>query len=137
MLRSFWTHQYRNLHVPTPPRFGRCNLLIGPNNSGKSNFMKAMGFLRDMLLCDSESPSATASSGFGSHASFPPQTAFLQTAAAHGREDVLHRAQRAKGLKGRVPQEVQFAWLLESSGSSGSEGTEGSSATPIPTSDLS
>ena len=133
MLRSFWTHQYRNLHVPTPPRFGRCNLLIGPNNSGKSNFMKAMGFLRDMLLCDSESPSASVASGFGSHAYFSSQTAFLQTAAAHGREDVLHRAQRAKGLKGRVPQEVQFDWLLESSGSSGSEG---SAATPIPPSDL-
>ncbi|HAN92992.1 MAG TPA: hypothetical protein DCQ33_13065, partial [Nitrospira sp.] len=109
MLRSFWTHQYRNLRMDIPPRFGRLNLLIGPNNSGKSNFIKAMGFLRDMLL-DEVEPSPLVTNFLQT----PSQTAFLQTADRHGQSEVLNRAVRAKSPKGRSPQEVQFDWLLDS-----------------------
>ncbi|MCB9765038.1 MAG: ATP-binding protein [Alphaproteobacteria bacterium] len=48
MISSFQANGYRNVKVDDL-RFGKVNLLIGPNNSGKSNFIRAMGFLRDML----------------------------------------------------------------------------------------
>lgn len=48
MIKSFSVTGYRNVRAEGL-EFGSLNLLIGPNNSGKSNFVKAMGFMRDML----------------------------------------------------------------------------------------
>lgn len=100
MLRSFWPVHYRNLHVErnTLPKLGRINLLVGPNNSGKSNFIKAMGFLPDMLLTE----------GGPTH--------FLNAIDAHGRADVLNRTERAKKVKGRPKSDADFylQWIFDS-----------------------
>jgi predicted ATPase len=100
MLRTFWLRNYRNVQLEEnrPPRLGRINLLVGPNNSGKSNFIRAMGFLRDMLLCKGE-PSA-----------------FLATVQEHGMAEALNRAEaaKAKGRHGSDP-DIYFYWILESS----------------------
>lgn len=48
MLDSFTCHNFRNIDV-TDLKFGRINLLIGSNNSGKSNFIKALTFFSEML----------------------------------------------------------------------------------------
>lgn len=45
MLKSFEARGYRNLD--TRIELGRVNLLIGPNNSGKSNLLRAIGFAKD------------------------------------------------------------------------------------------
>jgi len=99
MLRAFLPHRYRNLRwldKDGPLPFGRINLLVGPNNSGKSNWIKAMGFLPEMLLCEG-SP-----------------TGFLQTAEAHGRAEVVNRADRARGSKSGSETRlgVSLQWLL-------------------------
>ncbi|HNK46709.1 MAG TPA: AAA family ATPase, partial [Pseudomonadota bacterium] len=75
MLRAFLPVGYRNLRTDAKNLvgLGRINLLVGPNNSGKSNYIRALGFLRDMLLCDGGS------------------TSFLQTVEKHGRAEVVNR----------------------------------------------
>ena len=49
MIKNFSCQNYRNIHVQGV-EFSRINLLIGPNNSGKSNFIKAVSFASDMLM---------------------------------------------------------------------------------------
>lgn len=48
MLKDFRLNNYRNVSGG-PYSFGRINLLLGPNNSGKSNMMDAIGFLSQMV----------------------------------------------------------------------------------------
>ncbi|MFM7199208.1 MAG: AAA family ATPase [Myxococcota bacterium] len=48
MLQEFRVHNYRNVSGG-PFTFGRINVLIGPNNSGKSNMMDAIGFLSQLV----------------------------------------------------------------------------------------
>ena len=48
MIKKFSCHNFRNINVDQL-EFERINLLIGPNNSGKSNFIKALIFFHDML----------------------------------------------------------------------------------------
>lgn len=45
MLRTFVARGYRNLD--TEVRLGRCTVLVGPNNCGKSNLMRALGLAGD------------------------------------------------------------------------------------------
>ena len=50
MIRRFSCLNYRNVSVENL-EFSRINILIGPNNSGKTNFIRALSFCADMLNC--------------------------------------------------------------------------------------
>ncbi len=50
MIRSFSCTNFRNVNV-SELRFSRINILIGPNNSGKTNFIRALSFCADMVNC--------------------------------------------------------------------------------------
>lgn len=98
MLRAFLPGGYRNLRVSEKylPQFGRINLLVGPNNAGKSNFIRALGFLPEMLLSEGG------------------PTKFLHTVERHGRAEVLNRNLRTQKIKGRSPElDIYFYWMLD------------------------
>ncbi|MCD8347263.1 MAG: ATP-binding protein, partial [Lachnospiraceae bacterium] len=48
MVNKFSCHNFRNIQADGL-EFEKINLLIGPNNSGKSNFIKALTFFSEML----------------------------------------------------------------------------------------
>lgn len=50
MIKSFSCSNFRNVNVKNL-KFSKINILIGPNNSGKTNFIKALSFCADMLSC--------------------------------------------------------------------------------------
>ena len=43
MIKKFSCHNFRNINASNL-EFAKINILIGPNNSGKSNFIKATNF---------------------------------------------------------------------------------------------
>lgn len=49
MIERFSCTNYRNINVSNL-KLKRINILVGPNNSGKTNFIRAISFLPDMLL---------------------------------------------------------------------------------------
>lgn len=98
MLRGFFPVGYRNLRVSEKnmPLFGRINLLVGPNNAGKSNFIRAMGFLPEMLLSDGG------------------PTKFLHTVERHGRAEALDRTIRTQKGKARgADSDIFIYWMLD------------------------
>jgi hypothetical protein len=101
MLRTFLPIGYRNIGLSdrNVPKFGRINLLVGPNNSGKSNFIRGMGFARDLLLSEGG------------------PTKFLNTVERHGRAETLNRTVAAKKAKGQAKSdpEIAFYWILDGS----------------------
>jgi len=48
MINKFSCHNFRNIHADNL-EFEKINILIGPNNSGKTNFIKAITFFSEML----------------------------------------------------------------------------------------
>ena len=48
MINKFSCHNFRNIQAEDL-EFEKINILIGPNNSGKSNFIKALTFFSEML----------------------------------------------------------------------------------------
>ena len=50
MITSFSCRNFRNVNVKNL-KFSRVNILIGPNNAGKTNFIRALSFCADMLNC--------------------------------------------------------------------------------------
>lgn len=48
MIKKFSCHNFRNIDA-FELEFAKINILIGPNNSGKSNFIKALTFFSEML----------------------------------------------------------------------------------------
>lgn len=48
MINKFSCHNFRNIFTDDL-EFEKINILIGPNNSGKSNFIKAITFFSEML----------------------------------------------------------------------------------------
>lgn len=50
MIKSFSCSNFRNVNVKNL-KFSKINILIGPNNSGKTNFIKALSFCADILSC--------------------------------------------------------------------------------------
>lgn len=48
MIKRFRCHNFRNIQIDNM-EFEKINILIGPNNSGKSNFIKAITFFSEML----------------------------------------------------------------------------------------
>ena len=50
MIKSFTCKNFKNINVDGL-EFGKINILIGPNNVGKSNFIQGLSFLSQMLKC--------------------------------------------------------------------------------------
>ena len=48
MIKNFSCKDFRNVNVDGL-EFSRINVLIGPNNSGKTNFIRALSFCADMV----------------------------------------------------------------------------------------
>ena len=48
MIKTFSCANFRNVKV-NDLKFGRINLLIGPNNSGKTNLIRALSFVANMV----------------------------------------------------------------------------------------
>ena len=48
MIKEFTCSNFRNVEVDHL-KFSRINLLIGPNNAGKSNFIRALSFSANMI----------------------------------------------------------------------------------------
>lgn len=59
MITQFSCKNFRNINIDEL-EFGRINLLLGPNNAGKSNFIKALSFGANMITMKNEA----AESGF-------------------------------------------------------------------------
>ena len=53
MIKEFSCHNFRNIQAEKL-EFEKINILLGPNNSGKSNFIKAMTFFSEMLKNENE-----------------------------------------------------------------------------------
>ena len=49
MLKKFFVQNYKNVITNDPLVFNKLNIFIGPNNSGKSNFIEAMTYLIDLF----------------------------------------------------------------------------------------
>ena len=75
MINKFSCHNFRNINADNL-EFEKINILIGPNNSGKSNFIKAITFFSEMLK----------NSGEGNL-----KSAFLNAVARNGWEHSLYK----------------------------------------------
>lgn len=75
MIDSFSCNNFRNI-TADKLEFEKINILIGPNNSGKSNFIKALGFFAEMLN----------KSGEGNL-----KSAFLNAIARNGWDHILNK----------------------------------------------
>lgn len=49
MIRDFSVKNFRNVNIDNIA-FNKINILIGPNNSGKTNFIKALSFFSNMII---------------------------------------------------------------------------------------
>ncbi|UOF91459.1 AAA family ATPase [Fodinisporobacter ferrooxydans] len=90
MLKSFSVCRYRNLNIDEL-QLKRINVLIGPNNSGKSNLIDALSFLSSLIL--SKEIDGTSS-------------IFLRELLKRGWDDVLDRRETK-------PNEVKMSWVIE------------------------
>lgn len=86
MLKEFSSKNFRNVYV-SEIKFKDLNLFVGPNNSGKSNFMEALSFFSDMLQIQKI------------------DTSFRDMLREHGWDDVLNRDL----LK---PDSINMNWIL-------------------------
>lgn len=72
MLKSFSTTNYRNFENEKL-FFQKINLLVGPNNSGKTNLINAISFFADIILSERKN------------------SAFVEQIDKHGWDDMLNR----------------------------------------------
>ena len=86
VLKLFSVENFKNLNVDQL-KFKRINILIGPNNSGKSNLIDAISFFPNIILNEIKG------------------SAFLAEIAKHNWDDVLNR-------KLDKPGEINFKWVL-------------------------
>lgn len=86
MLHSFSVRHYRNLTMDKVG-FGKVNVLIGPNNSGKSNFIDAISFMSNMITNKNNTSNAQ-------------DTAFLNELDKRGWGDLLDRRTEKPGRIG-------------------------------------
>lgn len=49
MIKKFSVKNFRNVNIQNI-EFDKINILIGPNNSGKTNFIKALSFFANMII---------------------------------------------------------------------------------------
>lgn len=89
MIRKFSCHNFRNINAQEL-EFAKINILIGPNNSGKSNFIKALTFFSEMLKKANEGNL---------------KSAFLNAISRNGWDHMLNNA-----AEGYSP--IEFAWEL-------------------------
>lgn len=71
MISNFSCKNFRNVNVDSV-KFNKINVFIGPNNVGKTNFIKALTFLPSILNCTDRTL----------------HSAFLSTVAANGWERI-------------------------------------------------
>lgn len=89
MIKKFSCHNFRNINASNL-EFAKINILIGPNNSGKSNFIKALTFFSEMLKKGEEGNL---------------KSAFLNAVSRNGWEHILN--------KNAVEHDaIDFAWEL-------------------------
>ena len=75
MINKFSCHNFRNIQAEDL-EFEKINILIGPNNSGKSNFIKALTFFSEMLRTGKEDNL---------------KSAFLYTISRHGGDHMRNK----------------------------------------------
>ena len=93
MIDEFSCHNFRNI-TADKLQFEKINILIGPNNSGKSNFIKALTFFSEMLKKSRE----------GSL-----KSAFLNAVSRNGWEHILFNHANAD-------EPVEFSWKINLNG---------------------
>ena len=91
MIKSFSCSNFRNIHTNGELNFKRLNILIGGNNTGKTNFIRALSFIGDML---------------NDRLSGSMPTAFLREIARNGWSHCLNN-QVAAGSP------IDFSWKFE------------------------
>lgn len=89
MINKFSCHNFRNINTDNL-EFEKINILIGPNNSGKTNFIKAITFFSEMLKNAEEGNL---------------KSAFLNTVARNGWDHALY-----KHAEKNIP--IDFAWEI-------------------------
>ncbi len=93
MINKFSCKNFRNINAEDL-QFEKINILIGPNNSGKTNFIKALTFYSDMLV-NSQNGSL--------------KTAFLNAVSRNGWEHAHN-----KYTSGNEP--IEFSWEIDLNG---------------------
>ncbi|MDO4293859.1 MAG: ATP-binding protein [Eubacteriales bacterium] len=90
MIRKFTCSNFKNITVQNL-EFERINILIGPNNAGKSNFIRALSFCANMVNGDQVE-----------------KTGLLSEIKRNGWENILNRQAGKEGKR-----EITFDWTLE------------------------
>lgn len=93
MINKFSCRNFRNIKV-NDLKFEKINILIGPNNSGKSNFIKAISFFPEMLKNTNKGNL---------------KSSFLNAVARNGWDHSLY-----KYAKEREP--IEFSWNIDLKG---------------------
>ena len=93
MIKRFSCRNFRNVNVEDLT-FERINILIGPNNAGKSNFIKALTFYSDLLINASEGN---------------VKTAFLNAVARNGWDHAHNKYTSDK-------EPIDFSWAIDLEG---------------------
>lgn len=93
MINKFSCRNFRNINADNLS-FERINILIGPNNSGKTNFIKALTFYSDMLI-NSQNGSL--------------KTAFLNAVSRNGWE-------HARNKYVEKNEAIDFSWEIDLNG---------------------
>lgn len=91
MITRFSCKNFKNI-TTSGVNFKKINILIGPNNAGKTNFIKALSFLAEMLI-------------FGRENSY--KSSFLQTISHNGWERVLDKHVAHK------EREIDLSWNIQ------------------------
>lgn len=91
MLKYFSVTNFRNLNIKNL-KFKRINLLVGPNNSGKTNLIEAISFFSNLILSDSK------------------KSAFLEVLNQYGWDDVLNKSITKPG-------KIEMKWVLNTDNS--------------------
>lgn len=93
MIEKFSCHNFRNINA-SDLEFSKINILIGPNNSGKTNFIKALTFFSEMLKKSDEGNL---------------KSAFLNAVSRNGWSHMLNN-----NVEEHSP--IEFAWELDLDG---------------------
>lgn len=90
MIKKFSCSNFRNINA-SDLEFAKINILIGPNNSGKSNFIKALTFFSEMIKKSEEGNL---------------KSAFLNAISRNGWEHILNNSADERSS-------IDFAWELD------------------------
>jgi predicted ATP-dependent endonuclease of OLD family len=87
MITQFSCTNFRNINIKEL-EFGKINLLLGPNNAGKSNFIKALSFGANMIALKGD----------------VSESGFLSEVQKNGAFDILN--------KDALCQEIELSWRI-------------------------